>query len=120
MYEVKIMKKMVSLLIILLFLLSSTGVASASTKKSYNWSYWDDNENPFVGKVVLKIDSTLTYNTGSFYSTTIKSTIGKVENFNDTQIIVNCFETTVITSWSGNNDKKVLKSNRTYYESLFR
>jgi uncharacterized lipoprotein YajG len=66
----KMLKKIVSLFVMLLILLSFTGYATASTTKKISSVYWDNNDNPTIDKVVITIDTNITYNTGSYYSTT--------------------------------------------------
>ena len=116
----KMLKKVVSLFVMLLILLSCAGFAAASTTKKINSIYWDNNDNPAVDKVVITIDTNITYNTGSYYSTTQITTIGKVESFTDEEIKVKCFETTNFTYYTPKTGTVTKTSNRTYYQTLYR
>ncbi len=114
------LKKIVSLLVMLLILLSFTGLATASTTKKISSVYWDNNDNPAIDKVVITIDTNITYNTGSYYSTTRTTTVGKVESFTDEEINVKCFETTNFTYYTPKSGHITKLSDRTYYQTLYR
>ncbi|MGB7969053.1 MAG: hypothetical protein WCF28_05705 [Methanobacterium sp.] len=114
------LKKIVSLFVMLLILMSFTGYAAASTTKKISSVYWDDNDNPVVDKIVIKIDTNITYNTGSYYSITRITTIGRVENFTNEEINVKCFEITNHTYYTPKSGHITNISNRTYYQTLYR
>jgi hypothetical protein len=114
------LKKVLSLFVMLLILLAFTGFAAASTTKKINSVYLDNNDNPAVDKVVITIDTNITYNTGSYYSTTKITTVGKVESFTDEEIKVKCFETTNFTYYTPKSGSVTKISNRTYYQTLYR
>jgi hypothetical protein len=116
----KMLKKIVSLFVMLLILLSFTGYATASTTKKISSVYWDNNDNPTIDKVVITIDTNITYNTGSYYSTTRITTIGKVKSFTNEEINVKCFETTNFTYYTPKSGNITKISNRTYYQTLYR
>ena len=113
------LKKIVSVFVMFLILMSFAGFATASTTKKISSVYWDNNDNPAVDNVVITIDTNITYNTGSYYSTTKINTVGKVESFNDTEINVKCFETTNFTYHTQKSGTITRISNRTYYQTLY-
>lgn len=114
------LKKIVSLFVMLLILLSITGFATASTTKKISSIYWDNNDNPAVDNVAITIDTNITYNTGSYYSNTRITTIGKVESFTDTEINVKCTETTNFTYYTPKSGNITKIKERTYYQILYR
>ena len=114
------LKKIVSMLVMLLILLSFTGSATASTTKKISSIYWDNNDNPEIDKVVITIDTNITYNTGSYYSNTRITTIGTVESFTDEEIKVKCLETTNSTYYTTKSTVRTKISNKTYYQTLYR
>jgi hypothetical protein len=114
------LKKIVSVLVMALILLSFTGFATASTTKKIDSIYWDNNDNPAIDKVVITIDTNITYSTGSYYSTTRITTVGKVENFTNEEIKVKCLETTNFTYYNPKSGNITKISNRTYYQTLYR
>lgn len=116
----KMLKKAVSLFVLLLILLSCAGFATATTTKKISSVYWDNNDNPAIDKVVITIDTNITYSTGSYYSTTKITTIGKVESFTDEEIKVKCFETTDFTYYTPKSGTVTKTSDRTYYQTLYR
>lgn len=116
----KMLKKIVSVLVMALILLSFTGFATASTTKKIDSIYWDNNDNPAIDKVVITIDTNITYSTGSYYSTTRITTVGKVENFTNEEIKVKCLETTNFTYYNPKSGNITKISNRTYYQTLYR
>lgn len=116
----KMLKKIVSVLVMALILLSFTGFATASTTKKIDSIYWDNNDNPAIDKVVITIDTNITYSTGSYYSTTRITTVGKVESFTNEEIKVKCLETTNFTYYKPKSGNITKISNRTYYQTLYR
>jgi hypothetical protein len=118
--EKEMFKKIVSVLVMLLILLSFTGIATASTTKKISSIYWDNNDNPSVDKVVITIDTNITYSTGSYYSVTKITTIGTVESFTDEEIKVKCLETINFTHSTPKSGNITVISNKTYYQTLYR
>jgi hypothetical protein len=114
------LKKIVSVFVMFLILMSFTGFATASTKKKISSVYWDNNDNPAVDNVVITIDTNITYNTGSYFSTTKINMVGKVESFTDTEINVKCFERTNFTYYTPKSGTVTRISNKTYYQTLYR
>ena len=114
------LKKVVIVFVMLLILLSFTGIATATTTKKISSIYWDNNDNPAVDKVVITIDTNITYTTGSYYANTRITTIGTVESFTDDEITVKCLETTNYTQCTPKYGNITKISNKTYYQTLYR
>jgi hypothetical protein len=113
-------KKIVSVLVMLLIMLSFTGSATAYTTKKISSIYWDNNDDPSIDKIVITSDTNITYTTGSYYSITRITTVGKVESFTDEEIKVKCLEETNFTHSTPKSHDITQLSNRTYYQTLYR